>query len=181
MWRINTAEEADAEDSRQIRGRTYKIDARIPMAKSCEEVLNRLKKKISNIPPLGCKTPKSVLKLNTRMPERTPDILSNTPRSSNERLSACTPRVVLSPLRSNTKSTPNQNANSINRAAASRRLEMDQTDYSSPTRDLPNYVADGVSPHSKVRSSTKRKKLDWLTDLSRKIPPSAQNKMRKIK
>ena len=180
VWRINTTEETDAERGGLIRGRTYKIDARIPIAKSCEEVLNKLKKKTSNIPALGCKTPKSVLKLNTRMPDRTPDILSNTPRSSNERLStSCTPRVVLSPLR--TELTPNQNANSINRAAASRRLEMDQTDYSSPTRNLPNYVADGVSPHSKVRSSTKRKKLDWLTDLSRKIPPSAQNKMRKIK
>ena len=43
------------------------------------------------------------------------------------------------------------------------------------------YVADGVSPHSKIRSSTKRKKLDWLTDLSRKITPNSQNKMRRIK
>jgi hypothetical protein len=117
------------------------------------------------------------------MLDRTPDILANSPRSSNEHLLIGTPRIVLSPLTSINELTPNQSGNSsnINRAAASRRLEMDRTDYSSPTRDLPNYVADGVSPHSKIRSSTKRKKLDWLTDLSRKITPNSQNKMRRIK
>jgi hypothetical protein len=147
--------------------------------------LVRIKKKVNVVPALGCKTPKSILKVNqnTRMLDRTPDILANSSRSSNEQLLIGTPRIVLSPLTSINELTPNQSGNNsnINRAAASRRLEMDRTDYSSPTRDLPNYVADGVSPHSKIRSSTKRKKLDWLTDLSRKITPNSQNKMRRIK
>jgi hypothetical protein len=172
---------------REIRGRAYKLDVQAPIPKSCEESLSRIKKKVNIMPmsSLGCKTPKSTLKVNqnTRMLDRTPDILANSPRSSKEHLLTGTPRIALSPLTSINELTPNQcgNSSNINRAAASRRLEMDQTDYSSPTRDLPNYVADGVSPHSKIRSSSKRKKLDWLTDLSRKITPNSQNKMRRIK
>ncbi|XP_046459650.1 protein lethal(2)denticleless-like isoform X1 [Daphnia pulex] len=186
IWRINTTEETnDADNIREIRGHAYKFDAQTPIPKSCEEALVRIKKKVNVVPALGCKTPKSILKVNqnTRILDRTPDILANSPRSSNEHLLIGTPRIVLSPLTSINELTPNQSGNSsnINRAAASRRLEMDRTDYSSPTRDLPNYVADGVSPHSKIRSSTKRKKLDWLTDLSRKITPNSQNKMRRIK
>nr|CAH0108023.1 unnamed protein product [Daphnia galeata] len=188
IWRINTIEETnDAENMREIRGRSYKLDVQAPIPKSCEESLSRIKKKVNIMPmsSLGCKTPKSILKVNqnARMLDRTPDILANSPRSSKEHLLTGTPRIALSPLTSINELTPNQcgNSSNINRAAASRRLEMDQTDYSSPTRDLPNYVADGVSPHSKIRSSTKRKKLDWLTDLSRKITPNSQNKMRRIK
>lgn len=91
--------------------------------------------------------------------------------------------MALSPLKSINELTPSHSgtASNFNRAAASRRLRMDDTNYSSPTRDLPNYVADGLSPHSKTRSGTKRKKLDWLTDLSRKIPPNSHSKGKNIK
>lgn len=167
-----------------IRGHASKLDDTFPVAKACEDALARLKKKAPNTPALGSKTPKSMLKINAQLSNQTPVILSNTPRSSNDRSSVYTPRVALSPLKSNAVVTPNQSASisgSINRAAASRRLEMSPVDYSSPTRDLPNYVADGISPHSRISSSTKRKKLDWLTDLSRKMSPSPQSKMRKIK
>ncbi|KAI9558620.1 hypothetical protein GHT06_015408 [Daphnia sinensis] len=164
IWRINTAKEAHyTENVNEIRGRSYKFDAQTPIPKSCEEVLNRLKKKVNNIP--------------------TPDIPANSPCPSNDRLSVNTPRTALSPLKSINELTPSHsgNSSSFNRAAASRRLEMDEANYSSPTRDLPNYVADGLSPHSRTRSGTKRKKLDWLTDLSRKIAPSSHTKGRKIK
>lgn len=186
IWRINTAKETHVtENVNEIRGRAYKYDAQTPIPKSCEEVLNRLKKKVNNIPSLGCKTPKSILKINqnTRMPNRTPDIPANSPYPSNERLSVNTPRTALSPLKSINELTPSHSGNSsnFNRAAASRRLEMDEANYSSPTRDLPNYVADGLSPHSRTRSGTKRKKLDWLTDLSRKTTPNSHTKGRKIK
>lgn len=143
--------------------------------------MTRLKKRVNSTPALGCKTPKSVLKVNARFPDRTPDIQNNTPRSSNERSSARTPRIILSPIKSNDLTPSQSSSSSINRAAASRRLEMSPTDYSSPTRDLPNYVADGISPHTRITSSTKRKKLDWLTDLGRKMSPSPQSKMRRIK
>ena len=114
---------------------------------------------------LGCKTPKSILKVNqnTRMLDRTPDILANSLRSLMNILLNGTPRIALSPLTSINELTPNQcgNSSNINRAAASRRLEMDQTDYSSPTRYLLNYVADGVSPYSKIRSIVQRRKR-WI-------------------
>lgn len=92
-----------------------------------------------------------------------------------------TPRTALSPLPESNALTPNDFTCSGNRAAASRRLDLSENDYASPTRDLPNYVIDGLSPHTRVRSGTKRKKLDWLTDLSRKMSPNTQNKMRRIK
>ena len=180
------------------------------MPKACEEIINRLKKKplLAGLGPsnASCKTPKSLVGTSSefRLLKKTPDASAvSSPVSS---------RLVLSPLKTNhIELTPDHRNSGISirdRAGASRRLELDQkVEYSSPTGNLvkisqffklktcrqftnkafnllqPNYVIDGLSPHCKTRSGTKRKKLDWLTDLSRKMTPSpnSQNKMRRIK
>lgn len=157
VWRTNHSEEANAESDHLIRGRAHLVDTQIPIAKSCEEALTRIKLK-TNAPLKGCNTP---VPRKARAANRTPDILAVTPRSTDANSSTFTPRIALSPISNQLELTPNQSgSSSSNRAAASRRLHMEIGDYSSPTRDLPNYVADGTSPHSRISSGTKRKKLD---------------------
>lgn len=176
IWRLNPRIEVDEDEERRIRGRalTLGIQTNIPIA--CEQIYARLKKK-TIVPTQTCKTPIA----NTRVTPLSKDVMGIQGSPS-------TTRPVLSPLKTNTGITPdNHGSRSSFRdrsSGASRRLQLDETEYLSPTRNLPNYVIDGLSPHSSngiVRSASKRKKLDWLTDLSRKISPNTKTKVRRIK
>ena len=174
VWRLNTCSEADFDEKIHIRGRCLPIDGNSRIPTSYQEVLTRIEKKkatLGNQPTTSyCKTPSSLRKFASISIQRTPEPSSFPgPSASN------TPRMVLSPVPSNIS----PEANSVNSRGASRRLDMESNLFASPTSDLPNLVMDGRSPHRPIpRSSTKRKRLDWLTDLSRKMTP---NKCRKIK
>lgn len=148
--------ESNFDESQRIKGRARYYDTNASVPQSCQEVMGRVKRKIN------CKTPNSISRLQYHCVDKTPDDA----RIRNSTEASCSPRSVLSPL------TPN-----VDRGA-SRRLEMTPGQYESPTRNLPNYVMDTLSPTSDKKKSSKRKNLDWLTDLSRKITP---NKQRRIK
>lgn len=172
---MNNHASDDEESKQKIRARALKIND-TAYAKSCVEVLNHLKKKSLRV--ATCKTPNSLAKARTYTSHHTPDM-------SRESLhcSIISPRTVLSPLKANV--TTNQNTNGSSRA--SRRLEMDQTKFSSPTRNLPNLVMDldaHSSPTQRKQPGIKRKELDWLTDhIGRKstVNSHSQSKSRRIK
>ncbi len=176
IWRLNPRTEVDEDEERRIRGRAITLGTQSSMPIACEQIYARLKKK-TIVPAQTCKTPIA----SSRVTPLSKDLMGIQGSPS-------TSRAVLSPLKTNIGITPdNQGSRSSYRdrsSGASRRLQMDATEYLSPTRNLPNYVIDGLSPHSSngiVRSASKRKKLDWLTDLSRKISPNPKNKVRRIK
>lgn len=161
-----------------MRGRASVVDTSAPIPRVYQDVQAKLRKKLT---VSTCRTPRSVVKASRARADKTPDVTAVTPGPSAASYSMRTPRSALSPLPENNILSPNNISSGGNRAAASRRLDLSVNDYASPTRDLPNYVVDGVSPHTRVRSGTKRKKLDWLTDLGRKMSPNTQNKVRRIK
>lgn len=163
----------DEESKLKIRARALKLKDANTIPKPCSEVLSHLKKKTS-LRAVNCKTPNSFAKTRPHASHQTPDIGRQSPQTS-------TPRNALSPLKTNTQVTSYQSSNS---SRASRRLEMDHVSFSSPTRNLPNSIIDGYSPHSQKKSGTKRKESDWLTDhigrKSKNNSPS-QSKMRRVK
>lgn len=158
VWRLNSMAESNFDESLRIKGRARYYDPTALVPQSCQEVMGRVKRKIS------CKTPNSIIRLQYHCNDKTPDDA----RLRSSLATSCSPRSVLSPLTSNVDGN----------RGASRRLEMTPDHYESPTRNLPNSVMDGLSPTSDKRTASKRKNLDWLTDLSRKITPS---KLRRIK
>lgn len=175
IWRLNNHASDDEESKQKIRARALVLNDNAP--KSCVEVLNHLKKRSLRV--ASCKTPSSLAKARSFTPHHTPDMSRESPNCST--ISPRTVLSVLSPLKTNV--TTNQTSNGSSRA--SRRLEMDQTKFSSPTRNLPNLVLDTdahSSPSQKKQSGTKRKELDWLTDhIGRKSLINSQNKLRRIK
>lgn len=181
IWRLNPIVDLDVDERRRIRGLAVPVKAEIKMSKACEEVFSRLKKKTDPTSMSNCKTPKSVAKTRSSFDKSTPDSVA----IDSKRLDTpMTSRGALTPRTTNTELTPDHRTDHAairDRVGASRRLEMDQSEYSSPTRNLPNSVIDGLSPHMKVRSATKRKQLDWLTDLGRRMSPTSQQKVRRIK
>jgi len=159
IWRLNSTSESNFDESLRIKGRAKYYDANASVPQSCQEVMGRVKRKIN------CKTPSSITRLQYHCNDKTPD---DARLRNSLMVASCSPRSALSPL------TPNVDSS----RGASRRLEMTPGHHESPTRNLPNYVMDGMSPASDKRTASKRKNLDWLTDLSRKITP---NKQRRIK
>lgn len=157
----------------KIRGRPQVVDATSAVPQSCNQVLQRLlKKKAGTQVASSCKTPCSSRKnIPLLSAERTPEASSCAKKAARSPRKMLSPRKILSPVNE-------ENSFSHFNNRASRRLEMGAVDYSSPTRDLPNYVMDGQSPHRTPRSSSKRKRLDWLTDLGRKLTP---NKVQRVK
>ena len=169
VWRLNPAKGTEFEEQLQIKGRAVSVDTGALPA-SFQDVQNRLEKKrksatcstaMNHDDRSSClRTPSSLHKFAPRTALRTPELGA-----------AVQQRSVLSPLACNATPSPLE-AGACR--GASRRLEMES--FPSPTSGLPNSVLDGTSPHhvavdSAARSSSKRKRLDWLTDLSRKLTP----------